>query len=294
MQLGLGTVQFGLDYGVSNTEGPPSDEEVSRILALAGDRRLSVLDTAAAYGNSEAVLGRCMPGNVPFRVVTKTRPLRECHDAMGAKVWIRAGLVRSLDRLSQERVDALLVHHASDLLGSSGDDVYSELVAAKKSGRVAKIGVSAYTGADIDAILHRYEIDLIQVPANVLDQRLLSGGQIARLKELGVETHVRSIFLQGLLLMDPDAVPDYFAPIRPKLDQWRCALRERNLTPVQGAFAFAHSLDADVVLSGVLSASQLAINDDAFQLAQRVDLDFAEFAIDDEAFLNPSHWKLAT
>lgn len=293
MQLGLGTVQFGLDYGVSNTEGRPSEEEVRKILALAGERKLLVLDTAAAYGDSETVLGRCLPGAGPFRVVTKTRPLRECPDTIGATAWVRDGLVRSLDRLRLESVDALLAHHAGDLLGPSGDDVYTELVVAKRSGRVCRIGMSAYTGADIDTVLSRYDIDLVQIPLNVLDQRLLSGGQLARLKQRAVEVHVRSIFLQGLLLMEPTATPAYFEPIRPNLLEWHHTLKDRNMTPAQGAFAFARSLDADVVLAGVVNASQLVANHEDFLLAQRVDLDFAGFALDDEAFVNPSRWKLA-
>jgi aryl-alcohol dehydrogenase-like predicted oxidoreductase len=292
MQLGLGTVQFGLDYGVSNHEGRPSEEEVRKILALAGERKLLVLDTAAAYGDSETVLGRCLPGNASFRVVTKTRPLRECPGTIGAKAWIRDGFICSLDRLRLETVDALLAHHAGDLLGPSGGDLYAELVAAKRSGRVSRIGVSAYTGADIDAVLHRYDIDLIQIPLNVFDQRLLSGGQLARLKERAVEVHVRSIFLQGLLLMEPAATPAYFGPIRPKLLKWHHALKARNLTPAQGAFAFARSLDVDVVLAGVVNASQFAANHEDFLLTQGVDLDFAAFAVDDEAFVNPSRWKL--
>jgi aryl-alcohol dehydrogenase-like predicted oxidoreductase len=292
MELGLGTVQFGLDYGVSNHEGRPSEEEVRKILALAGERKLLVLDTAAAYGDSETVLGRCLPRNVSFRVVTKTRPLRECLNTVGAKAWVRKGLVRSLDRLRLESVDALLVHHAGDLLGPYGDDVYAELMDAKRFGWVRRIGVSAYSGADIDAVLHRYDIDLIQIPLNVFDQRLLSGGQLARLKQRAVEVHVRSIFLQGLLLIDPTATPAYFEPIRQKLLDWHHALKARNMTPVEGAFAFARSLDADVVLVGVVNALQLAANCEDFRLAQGIGLDFAGFALDDDALVNPSRWKL--
>jgi len=292
MQLGLGTVQFGLNYGVSNTEGRPSEEEVRRILALAVERRVHVLDTAAAYGASEIVLGRCLPRNAPFRVVTKTRPLRECPDTVGATAWVRDGFVQSLDRLGLESVDALLVHHACDLLGPFGDEMYTELMVIKQSGRAAKIGFSAYNGFDIDAALDRYEIDLVQIPLNVLDQRLLLGGQMARLQQRGVEIHVRSVFLQGLLLMDPMTAPEYFAPIRPKLLAWQQALKDRGLTPTQGAFAFARSLGADVVLAGVVKTSQLEVNCEDFRLARGKDLDFSGFALNDEIYVNPSRWKL--
>lgn len=291
MQLGLGTVQFGSDYGVANAEGRPSEEEVRNILALAVQRKLLVLDTAAAYGDSEAVLGRCLPRNAPFRVVTKTRPLRERPDVVGAKDWVRDGLVRSLERLGMESVDALLVHHVGDLLGPSGDEIYAQLLDAKRTGCVCRIGFSAYAGADIDAALSRYDIDLIQVPVNVLDQRLLSGGQLHHLKKRGVEIHVRSVFLQGLLLMNPLEIPEYFVPIRPKLMAWQRALEDIGMTPTQGAFAFARSLDVDVVLVGVNDSEQLAANVSDFALRPAGNIEFPAFAMDDERYLNPSNWN---
>jgi aryl-alcohol dehydrogenase-like predicted oxidoreductase len=291
MQLGLGTVQFGLDYGISNPKGRPSEEEVRSILALAAERKILIIDTAAVYGDSETLLGRCFPEKVPFRVVTKTRPLGECSDTVDTKTWIRDGLLRSLDRLRLESVDTLLVHHVSDLLGPSGDDIYEALMAAKCEGRAHKIGVSAYAGADIDSVLFRYDIDLMQIPVNVLDQRLLSGGQLARLKKRAVEVHVRSVFLQGLLLMEPSATLSYFESIPPQLLEWHDVLKERNITPVQGAFAFVHSLNVDIVLVGVLNAAQLAANHKDFRLAKGINIEFADFALNDEAYTNPSRWN---
>lgn len=293
MRLGLGTVQFGLDYGVANQEGRAEENEVRRILALAADEGMDVLDTAAAYGESEAVLGRCLPRPISFRVVTKTRPLRERADATAAGRWIRDGFERSLRRLALDRVETLLVHHVADLTGTEGSEVLKALVDLKRCGCVAKIGVSAYGGADIDAAIAIHDFDLVQLPLNVLDQRLVASGQLRRLKDRGLEIHVRSVFLQGLLLMAPASVPAYFAPIRARLEAWSRALEERGLTPLQGAFAFVRALDVDVVLVGVDSAAQLAANQQAFLTAADCDLDFASFAVNEEAFINPSRWRLA-
>lgn len=291
MKLGLGTVQFGLDYGVANREGRATEDEVRRILKLAADGDVGVVDTAAAYGESEAVLGRCLPRPVPFQVVTKTRPLRERVETSPAGRWIRDGFERSLARLSLERVDALLVHHVADLTGTEGREVLNALVDLKRSGRVARIGFSAYGDADIEAATALHDFDLVQLPLNVLDQRLVASGQLLRLKERGIEVHVRSVFLQGLLLMAPSSAPTYFAPIRDRLEAWRQALDERSLTPLQGAFAFVRALDVDVILVGVDSAAQLAANQDAYAAAAECDLDFSSFAVNDEAFINPSRWK---
>ncbi|MEW5772908.1 MAG: aldo/keto reductase [Thermodesulfobacteriota bacterium] len=293
MELGLGAVQFGLDYGVSNRQGRTPEPEVRRILELAAASGVRILDTAAAYGGSEAVLGRCLPVDSSFRIITKTAPLREARGSADAPRLVREGFARSLERLGREAVDGLLAHHAADLLGPGGEAVFAVLDGLRREGLARKIGLSVYAGAEIDAALDRYDFDLVQVPANVLDQRLVSGGQFRRLRERGVEVHVRSVFLQGLLLMDPAAAPAWFEPVRPRLAAWRAALSERGLTPVQGALAFARTLDADVVLVGVENAAQLAANIADFAAAADAGLDFAPFALDDEQFVNPARWNLA-
>lgn len=288
-RLGLGTVQFGLDYGIANATGRPTEDEVREILASAVNGGMEVIDTAAAYGDSEAVLGRCMPA-AGIRLITKTRPLRERTNGSDA-AWVYEGFARSLQRLRLDSVEGLLVHHAADLLGPSGDAVYSELVRLKTNGLVRQVGLSAYSGADIDAALDRYDIDLIQIPANVLDQRLALGGYLQRLRSRGVEIHVRSVFLQGLLLMDPAAVPAKFSPIQALLLAWRDALKEIGITPVQGAFAYIQSIDVDAAIVGVENQSQLRANQQNFAYAGNVQMDFRRFALDDELFLNPSRWK---
>lgn len=293
MELGLGAVQFGLDYGVSNQAGQTPEPEVRRILDLAAGSGVRVLDTAAAYGESEAVLGRCLPREAGFRVVTKTAPLREARGTALAPGLVREGFARSLERLGLPAVDGLLAHHAADLLGPGGEAVWAVLEDFRARGLATKIGLSVYEGAQIDAALARFDIDLVQVPVNVLDQRLISGGQLGRLHERGVEVHVRSVFLQGLLLLDPAATPAYFAPVRPRLAAWRAALEARGLTPARGALAFARSLDADVVLVGVEDAAQLAANIADFAAARAEGLDFADFALNDEKYVNPGNWKLA-
>lgn len=285
-------MQFGLDYGIANLGGPVGEDEVRRILTVAKDG-IEVIDTAAAYGEAEAVIGRCLQRPSPFRIVTKIRPLRERSDGSGAGRWIQTGFARSLERLEMDRVDALLVHHVADLLGPEGRELAAVLVDLKRSGRVGKIGLSTYGGAEVDAALAVHDFDLLQLPLNVLDQRLITGGRLRRLRERGIEIHARSVFLQGLLLMEPSSVPAYFAPIRGQLGAWRHALEALGLTPLEGAFAFVRALDVDVVLVGVESSRQLAANIAAFAAAAGCELDFARFAVDDEAFINPSRWQHA-
>lgn len=297
MELGLGAVQFGLDYGISNQGGQTPEPEVRRILDLAAAGGVRVLDTAAAYGESEAVLGRCLPREAGFRVITKTAPLREARGTVDGPRLVREGFADSLQRLGLPRVSGLLAHHAADLLGPGGEAVWAALEDFRARGLAKKIGLSVYAGAEIDAALARFDIDLVQVPASVLDQRLVAGGQLARLAARGVEVHARSVFLQGLLLLDPAAAPAYFEPVRGRLAAWRDFLDSRGLSPAQGALAFARSLaGVGVVLAGVENAAQLEANIADFAAAASSGLDlaaFAPFALDDERFVNPGNWKLA-
>ncbi len=293
MQLGLGTVQFGLDYGVSNAHGRTPENEVRRVMKMAADKNIRILDTAAAYGESEAVLGRCLPPGVDFRIITKTLPLKAARETDAATTIVREGFNASLKRLKVSTVYGLLVHHAEDLLGPGGDDIWAWLLERKSSGQVERIGISVYDGAQIDLALDRYDFDIIQLPLNVLDQRLVVGGQLARLKQRGVEIHARSVFLQGLLLMEPGQMPGYFSPVIPHLVRWRSVLESKGLTPAQGAFAFLRSIDAaDVVLIGVESISQLERNISEFSDAYVADIDFRSFAINDDRFINPGNWRL--
>jgi aryl-alcohol dehydrogenase-like predicted oxidoreductase len=211
MQLGLGTVQFGGDYGVSNPGGRTPPDEVARILALAEREDIGLLDTAALYGDSEAVLGGALRRGHKFRIVSKTLKFDAARISQADASALRAGFENSLRRLRQDRLYGLLVHAAADLLRPGGELLWAALNELKREGLVEKIGVSVYTGEDIEAILLRFRPDLVQLPLSVLDQRLIAGGQLARLKAQAVEIHARSIFLQGLLLMEDAELPSTVA-----------------------------------------------------------------------------------
>jgi aryl-alcohol dehydrogenase-like predicted oxidoreductase len=289
--LGLGTVQFGMDYGVSNRRGRPSLFEVKAILRAAGDKGIRILDTAAAYGDAEDSIGDSGEAD-RFAIVTKTLPLRLCASDKKPIDAVREAFLESLTRLRTESVDTLLVHDANDLLGPYGNQIYEQLQDYRRNGLVRRIGVSAYAGEEIDAALDRYVLDVVQVPANVFDQRLQRHGQLERLAALGVEVHLRSAFLQGLLLMEPGQLQPYFAPLRTRLEAWHKRLAREGWTPAQGALAFVRTLKVGVVLVGVESVEQLQANVRDFSVPLPQPMDFAEFAVDDEDFVNPSRWKI--
>jgi len=292
MKLGLGTAQFGLDYGISNREGQTSQAEAGNILAAAQQHRIGIIDTAALYGNSEEVLGRALPAGHPFKVVTKTIRINAGHISTSHALSLEKAFEQSLVKLRCESVYGLMIHNADDLLAVDGSLLYDKLSSLKAAGRVEKIGVSVYTARQIDQVLDRYDIDLVQLPLNVLDQRLLTSGHLAMLRGAGIEIHVRSAFLQGLLLMDPATLAPHFDPARQHLARYHGFLRANGITPLQAALGFVCGMpEVDAVICGVNNRGQLdEICSSCNPLAPEL---FAEFALTDTCIVDPSNWAVS-
>lgn len=289
-RVGHGTVQWGVDYGVANRDGRTPPAEVARILAAGRRAGLRVLDTAPLYGDAESVLGaQDLTG---LQVVTKTPRYAHAPITAADADDLKATLNRSLARLRLSAVHGLLAHHADDLLAPGGERLINAMRALRDQGKVAHIGVSIYDGAQLDAVLARFTPDLVQLPLNVLDQRLIDDGSLARLAALGVDIHVRSVFLQGLLLMPPDSAPAYFDPWREQLHAWHTACAERKVLPQQAALAFACDLpEVSCCLIGVQNIAQF---EQALTGLDTVPpFDAAPFACSDPALLNPVNWRLS-
>lgn len=293
MKLGLGTVQFGMDYGISNAHGITPLEEVKKILQFASQYDIEVLDTASAYSKSEEVLGQALPTDHAFRIITKSPPFNKPFiDADDVRHLIDS-FSNSLTKLRQNTVAGLLLHHAGALLTEDGHHLYEAMDELKATGKAMKIGVSAYDQWTLETILEKFPLDLVQVPVSILDQRLIHTGFLKTLKENGIEIHARSIFLQGLLLMNPTRLSAYFDPIKPHLQRFHAILQEKDLTPIQAALTFvADQPEIDIALCGVNNIEQLKEIEDSAS-GQKIAADWlAEYRVDDVRFLNPALWKI--
>ena len=201
--LALGTVQFGLQYGVANQRGKVAAQEVRAILEFARRAGLDMLDTAVAYGESEALLGQI--GVSDWQVISKLPAVPVgCGDV---ERWVRDSVADSLARLNVARLYGLLLHRPGQLLDSIGGQLYAALRRLTVDGVVGKIGVSIYDPGELDRLCDHFAFDLVQAPFNILDSRLVQTGWLSRLRRGGTELHVRSVFLQGLLLMRPTDRP---------------------------------------------------------------------------------------
>lgn len=286
-QLGLGTVQFGLAYGISNHAGQTPVHDVRDILHFAEQNGMTLLDTAANYGQSEAILG-ALHASRSFHIVSKV-------PTVGASIQdasvIRETVLASLKRLRCSSLYGVLLHAPEDLLGSARDAVYAALKTLQLKGLVQKIGVSCYTQAEIVSITDQFELDILQVPVNVLDQRLVRTGVLDQLKSKGIEVHTRSAFLQGLILMSPNDLSDYFDPIKPHLKRCQAVMQSYNISPLACALGFLKTLTAiDRVIVGVNTLAQLEAIHSAMQ-ATLPDLDYTAFAMDDPQRLDPRFWN---
>lgn len=288
-RLALGTAQFGSSYGVANRTGAVSERELSAILETAKAAGLTVLDTAALYGNAESRLGEA--GVNGWRIVTKLPPLPA--DAGDIEQWALNAIHDSLARLRQPSVFGLLLHRANDLRGPRAAELYAALSVAKKQGLVSKIGVSIYSPSELDDLPSTFKFDLVQAPLNVFDRRLVSSGWLDRLAGEGAEVHARSVFLQGLLLMRSADRPAYFARWSPQLAAWTSWFESHHLTAEKACldFVLSHPSIAQVVI-GVDTVSQLrdliaAANAPAAALAP------STLAVDDAGLIEPFRWKLS-
>lgn len=286
MKLALGTAQFGMSYGVANTNGQVNQNDVGQILRRANQAGIDTLDTAMAYGDSECVLGAA--GIDGWKTVTKLSPLPEgCQDVSS---WVRTQVQGSLKRLGLNSLYGLLLHQPSQLLTSNGRELYCSLQALKQDGLVAKVGLSVYGPSELDDLYVQYPVDMVQAPLNILDQSLVSSGWAERLKQDGVEIHTRSAFLQGLLLMPKENRPAKFKPWTSLWEEWDRWLDESQLSPLQACLHFTTNFECvDKVIVGVDSLAQL------FQIVEasqsRVP-NMPEFkSLKDDRLLNPSLWS---
>ncbi len=199
----------------------------------------------------------------------------------------------TLRRLGVEQADAILVPSATDLFGPHGLALWDRLKALKDEGLTKKIGVSVFASDDPLGVARRFRPDIIQAPASLLDQRLLIDGTLAALTGIGIEVHLRSIFLSGLLFLPADRAPNHLKEAASRISRARRLIAEGRSDPLQAALGFALSRpEAAAVLVGVTTAAELnAVI--AAASSPPPDLDWDDMAIDDPVALDPRAWAAA-
>ena len=288
MKLALGTVQLGLPYGIANHSGMPDDASALEILTTARESGYEWLDTAAAYGQSESLLGRLVPQAWP-----DAEPKISTKITLEASTDPKTQLAESLKRLGRPSVEAVLLHQEADL----DHPRFEAFAAIPSTGMAERVGVSCY---EPEFALRGLDAGLqcLQVPCNLFDTGSIDAGVFERAKEIGARVFVRSIFLQGLFFLSPEheraqAIPGAVKALRFLHD----FCHRHAITPSQLAMGLGATLDEAVIVLGADNAAQVASNaalsENALQYREVVEHWLNERPSIPQTVFTPSLWPAA-
>ena len=293
-RLVLGTAQLGFNYGIANRTGKPGDKMAREIVSTAWELGIREFDTAQGYGDSERVLGGCLADlglQDEARVTTKiTLP-----DGPDLPSQLGRCVAVSLERLRVPRLRNLLLHREHDLRHLDGP-ARRAWVALQEQGLTEGLGVSVYSVASALRALRLEAVDCLQLSANVLDRRFARAGVFELAREKGARIYVRSVFLQGLLLMDPDDLPGHLADAREALLALKALCADFGLSRQSFCLSWAASRYPDATLViGAESPEQVRENCYALGNLPSEAAAAARRAFEDvsEKILNPSLWATA-
>lgn len=297
MELCLGTVQFGMDYGIRGKKKPPLSESL-KMLDYALHNGINMIDTANAYGEAEGVVGAYLEKNPESRqkiqLISKFRP--NLLDDVPADQYyqiMKANLEESLQRLHTDYLDGYLLHSARYVYNN---EIIEALLRIRKEGLVKNIGVSVYEVDEAEKGISRGDLDFLQLPFSVLDQRMLHQGVFALAEKNQFPLHTRSAFVQGLVMMRPEEVPPFLREkAMPILQAVETVCRETGLTKTQLAIGFVKQQKAITrLVFGVRNVEQLKEDIKVFsenlpvEVIAELELSFANIEAD---IVMPSLWK---
>ena len=244
--LVLGTVQWGMPYGIANSNGQPSAEQVKQILSYARSAGINTLDTARAYGESEAVIGACADSH--WRVVTKLSPNLSSPTSSPVEL-AKKSLAESRAALGRDKLDLLMLHRAEHRSMWEGK-VWDMLLEERRQGGISKLGVSAGSPEEAWSALEDPDVEAIQVASSLFDQRLHRAGFFVKsTQRSGFEVFVRSVFLQGVAFLDPEKLPLFLESLREPLIELRKLCLDHQISIAAACIQFAlHRFPAQLVL----------------------------------------------
>lgn len=249
MKLALGTVQFGLQYGISNTVGIPTDADLNEIFETAKKKNILTFDTAIAYGNAEERIADFLPEN--SQIISKFPKVQ-------SGLELNYTIENSIKRLKRDELYGFMAHNGNFLI--ENPSLWEVLVKFKENKIIQKIGYSLYTPEQLEALLKLDLIpDIIQIPFSLLDQKFSS--YLKELKSKNVEIHARSVFLQGLYFLNLKTLPEKLIPLKTELHQLNEIVERNHLNMIDLALNFVClNENIDKVVVGVENNVQLLKN----------------------------------
>jgi aryl-alcohol dehydrogenase-like predicted oxidoreductase len=284
MKLALGTVQFGIDYGINNQTGVPSNNEIRTILDFSKENGICTIDCASSYGDAESKVGNL--SDTSFDIITKFSETKEFEE-------LDNQLNTSLKLLKRNEIYGYMAHNADNLINYP--KLWTKLISIKEKGIVKKIGYSLYTPSQLESLLRMRMIpDIVQLPYSLLDKKF--DFYLARLKSFGTEIHARSVFLQGLYFIEIESLPLKFELLKPELYNLHKLCELKKVTMVSLALNFViNNIYIDKVVIGVDSVNQLRENISCINKwvnDQEINEIVNSIKVKSQELLNPVNWGL--
>ena len=292
-KLCLGTVQFGLDYGVANSSGEISQKEVNHILDYVVSKDINCFDTGSMYGKSEEKIGNYLKENdSDVRVVSKIKSEFFENNEINAI----ANINKSLDYLSVRTLFALLLHNIDAV--KNWDAKSTKLITRLKiENKIKYFGVSIYNDEEFILALENDNVDVIQIPFNLLDQRAIKNAWLQKAKEKNKLIFIRSIYLQGLLLMDIENIPTHLNGAKQYLQNVEQIATKLNITKNELSLSFVDQMaDSGILLFGCDNLNQAKQNIENYNNLSLLDNNTLKLLDEnviniDEYIYNPSKWN---
>jgi uncharacterized protein len=295
-KLVLGTVQLGLNYGIANKIGKPTQNEAFEIMKYAAESGISYFDTAHSYGNSEIMIGKFLNFYKNYKnkikIITKMPSLKK--EILNEKN-IYNYFFESLHRLEQESLYCYMVHDFNNIENNC-DEIEKVFLKLKENNYIKNIGFSIYDQFQLEFLFKYFDFDLIQLPISIFDQRFISDNFLKRLKRKNIKIHARSIFLQGLLFLEENNLPPKMNKFKDYISSLNEISFKYNLSKEEIALLFVNTInEVDKIVIGVEKVGQLQRNvkiltkSESFNKIKKL-INFEDFFIKDLNVIDPRRW----
>lgn len=248
----IGSANFGSFYGYKNSK--IKKKEISKIFKYLKQKKINYIDTAINYRNSEKIIGKY---NKNFQIITKIPDVPKSEK--NPKKWIEKKISKSLKNLKSKKLYGVLFHHPPYKYTRKNFLLiirYLEQLRKKKI--IKKIGISVYSLDQIKRSFSIYQFQIVQFQMSVLDQKIYKSKLIKTLKKNNVEIHVRSIFLQGMLLSEIKDIPEKFNFLKKKIKFFENWVARKKITRLEGCLRFVIYSDfVDKIIIGTNNYLQL-------------------------------------
>lgn len=301
-KITLGTAELGLNYGIANRTGKPNFQSSNEILKYSWNNGINTFDTAPVYGNSEKIIGSFISSKIRNKidnlVVVSKLPITKINKKLTFDILyahIKNQVNQSIENLKIKQIPIYLLHHAPDLLLNNGL-VIDCLNQIKKDGLIDRFGIFVYNPEEVKTSLKFKEINVIQVPINIFDPRLIKSKLLKELKKRGYIIFARSIYLQGLFFISPEKLPKNLEVAKEPLKKLRNLIKDYQIDIAKLALLFVRDLpEITSIVIGAEKVEQVANNINLLkekplsnEIRQKILDEFSDLS---EDITNPSYWN---